>query len=105
MAEKRLLHYDPDMVDELGYGEFIEAADLAGLDVINASKAKGNDLLRFMLAVAFVTERQTKPITWGEAQKCKLEVGERTTANPPLTAVPSPASRSPRATRPMKSVG
>ena len=75
---------DPARIDELGFGELLEAADLAGLDMSQLGKVTGNARLRLMLAIAFILRRRDDPnLSWKEAQRWQLEVATSTPQDPP----------------------
>ena len=71
----KVLTVDPGAIDELGFGELLEAADLAGVDMAELGTVTGNGRLRVMLAIAFVIARRADPnLSWQAAQRWKLEV-------------------------------
>jgi hypothetical protein len=104
----RTFTLDPGAIDDLGFGETIEACDLAGIDVANMAQASGNAKMKLYLAIAYVVAKRDEPtLAWSEMQRAKLEVGEAPAANPPVplrrTAARSPASQPPPAGRSLRS--
>lgn len=95
-----------DDIDDLGFGELLDACDAAGVDVRHVKAASGNKLLRLMVAIAWVKLRRDDPkLTIEDVGRLKLEVGEQRRPNP-LRPVPVRRSRrspSPPATRRSKS--
>lgn len=84
MTKPQVIELDPRAVDGLGFGELLEACDLAGVDMTRFREVGGNDRLRLMLAVAFILQRRKDPnLTWRAVQSWSIEVAERAPANPP----------------------
>lgn len=82
-SEPRVVKVDPSNIKSLGYGELLDAGDLAGVDVTAISQLSGNTKLRFFLAVAYVTVRRNEPgVTWAEAQRWKVEVEREPKSDP-----------------------
>ncbi len=68
----------------MGYGELLEAADLAGVEITSIGSLAVNAKIRFYLAVAFITVRQTEPdTTWQDAQKWRLDIVPQDGADKP----------------------
>lgn len=74
---------DPSVIDDLGFGELVDACDAAGVEVHQVSSLKGNPQMRLFLAIAWVIARRDDPhLTWSAMQRVRLEVGEGPAAHP-----------------------